>query len=44
VRLAREDLADFIKCYNPQNRDQRKPSWDETKNPDGAGGNLAMTN
>jgi type I restriction enzyme M protein len=30
-----EDLADFIKCYNPANRHQRKETWDEKKNPEG---------
>ncbi len=29
-----EDLADFIKCYNPENRFNRKETWSE-KNPDG---------
>lgn len=28
------DLEDFIKCFNPQNRHQRKETWSE-KNPDG---------
>lgn len=28
------DLEDFIKCYNPQNRHQRKETWSE-ENPDG---------
>ena len=26
-----EDLADFIKCYNPANRHKRKPTWDEAE-------------
>ena len=30
-----EDLADFIKCYNPANRHKCKPTWDEAKNPEG---------
>jgi type I restriction enzyme M protein len=30
-----EDLAEFIKCYNPQNRHKRKTSWEEAKNPEG---------
>lgn len=30
-----EDLADFIACYNPKNRYQRKPTWDAEKNPEG---------
>ncbi len=25
--LKYEDLADFIKCYNPDNRHERKPTW-----------------
>lgn len=29
-----EDLADFIKCYNPTNRKKRKETWSE-KSPDG---------
>jgi type I restriction enzyme M protein len=32
--LKLEDLADFIKCYNPENRHKRKETWSE-KNPDG---------
>ena len=32
--LKREDLDEFVKCYNPENRYQRQPSWSE-KNPDG---------
>jgi type I restriction enzyme M protein len=30
-----EDLADFINCYNPQDRSKRKPTWDAEKNPEG---------
>ena len=30
-----EDLADFIKCYNPQNRHERKTTWDEKTAPAG---------
>jgi type I restriction enzyme M protein len=30
-----DDLAGFIKCYNPQNRHNRHPTWDEAKAPDG---------
>lgn len=30
-----EDLADFIKCYNPENRMKRRQTWSEDKNPDG---------
>jgi type I restriction enzyme M protein len=29
-----DDLTDFIACYNPQNRHQRKETWSED-NPDG---------
>jgi len=29
-----KDLEDFVKCYNPENRHQRKETWSE-KNPDG---------
>ena len=32
--LKREDLDEFVKCYNPQNRHERKPTWSE-KNPNG---------
>lgn len=27
--LKREDLDEFVKCYNPKNRHQRKPTWSE---------------
>lgn len=30
-----EDLQDFIKCYNPENRHKRKATWTEKKNPEG---------
>jgi type I site-specific restriction endonuclease len=30
-----EDLQDFISCYNPDNRHERKATWHETDNPDG---------
>ncbi|WP_395733879.1 N-6 DNA methylase [Prosthecobacter sp.] len=30
-----EDLADFISCYNPENRHKRKETWHPDKNPDG---------
>jgi type I restriction enzyme M protein len=30
-----EHLTDFIKYYNPQNRHQRKATWDVEKNPEG---------
>ncbi len=29
-----EDLSEFIQCYNPKNRHQRKPTWDAEKNPE----------
>ncbi|HSW64828.1 MAG TPA: class I SAM-dependent DNA methyltransferase [Dissulfurispiraceae bacterium] len=29
------DLQDFIACYNPQNRQKRKETWNEQKNPEG---------
>ena len=29
-----DDLKDFVACYNPANRNQRKETWSE-KNPDG---------
>lgn len=29
------DLAEFVKCYNPHNRHNRKPTWDAEKNPEG---------
>jgi len=32
--LKREDLDEFVKCYNPENRQHRKPTWSE-KEPDG---------
>ena len=34
-RMRFEDLADFVKCYNPQNRDVRKQTWDAETNPEG---------
>ena len=30
-----EDLKDFIKCYNPENRNDRKETWDAETNPEG---------
>ncbi|MDO9318258.1 MAG: class I SAM-dependent DNA methyltransferase [Gammaproteobacteria bacterium] len=30
-----EDLAEFVKCYNPQNRHKRKATWDAEKSPEG---------
>ncbi len=32
--LKEEDLDDFVKCYNPENRHKRKETWSE-KNPSG---------
>ena len=29
-----EDIAEFIECYNPKNRNKRKETWSE-KNPEG---------
>jgi type I restriction enzyme M protein len=33
--LKREDLADFIKCYNPGNRHKRKETYNAESNPEG---------
>lgn len=30
-----EDLAEFISCYNPQNRYERKETWNEQNSPEG---------
>jgi len=32
--LKRSDLDEFVKCYNPENRHNRRPTWSE-KNPQG---------
>lgn len=32
--LSKDDLKDFISCYNPENRNKRKATWSEKK-PDG---------
>jgi len=32
--LKEEDLDDFVKCYHPENRFERKETWSE-KNPEG---------
>ena len=32
--MQESDLAEFVKCYNPENRHQRKETWSED-NPDG---------
>src|SRR5713101_5813876 len=34
-RMVRADLDEFVECYHPENRHQRKATWDEVKNPDG---------
>lgn len=34
-RLARGDLDEFVACYNPGNRHDRRPTWSEKKKPDG---------
>ena len=34
-QLRFEDLLEFIECYNPSNRNERKQTWDEIKNPEG---------
>jgi type I restriction enzyme M protein len=33
--LKREDLDEFVQCYNPDNRHDRKASWTEKRNPGG---------
>ena len=30
-----EHLADFVACYNPANRHERKATWDASENPEG---------
>ena len=32
--LKRSDLDEFVQCYNPENRNKRKPTWTE-ENPNG---------
>jgi type I restriction enzyme M protein len=34
-RMVRADLDEFVACYHPANRNQRKPTWDEKKHPEG---------
>lgn len=34
-RMTRADLDEFVKCYHPANRNQRKPTWDEKKHLEG---------
>jgi type I restriction enzyme M protein len=33
-QLARSDLDEFVQCYNPENREDRTPTW-SGENPDG---------
>jgi type I restriction enzyme M protein len=33
--LKLEDLKEFIKCYNPANRNKRKETWHQENNPEG---------
>jgi len=43
--LKREDLGDFVRCYNPANRHNRKPTWtEEMKNASPAQTNLSACN
>ena len=35
--MVRGDLDEFVECYHPENRHQRKPTWDEKKPPTGDG-------
>ena len=30
-----EDMANFVRCYNQQNRHKRKATWDEAKHLEG---------
>jgi type I restriction enzyme M protein len=30
-----DDLKDFVECYNPSNRNKRKETWHNEKNPEG---------
>ncbi len=34
-RMVRADLDEFVECFHPENRHQRKPTWSEKKNPEG---------
>jgi type I restriction enzyme M protein len=34
-RMTRADLDEFVACYNPVNRNQRKATWDAQKHADG---------
>jgi hypothetical protein len=31
------DLDEFVECYQLENRNQRKPTWEDKKHPDGRG-------
>ncbi len=33
-RMTRADLDEFVDCYEPENRNKRKPLWDEQKSPE----------
>lgn len=33
--MTRADLDDFVACYHPENKNQRKATWDPEKNPEG---------
>jgi type I restriction enzyme M protein len=33
--MTRADLDEFVECYHPENRNQRTPTWNEKKNPEG---------
>ena len=33
--LKRADLDEFVECFNPANRHERKPTWTEKRNPEG---------
>lgn len=32
--MTRADLDEFVACYNPANRNDRKQTWSEKKNPE----------
>lgn len=34
-RMVRADLDEFVECYNPANRNERKALWHEKNNPEG---------
>ena len=33
--MVRADPEEFAACYNPENRNLRKPTWSEKKHPEG---------